>query len=115
MKIGFIPLRAGSKSIKNKNKKKLLGKPLFTWVLGEAILSKLEHINVFTDDDEIIEYVNREYVWSKKVTGVKRSEKNATDESSTEDALAEFVNKVNNKFELICLLQATSPLTTHRY
>ena len=36
-KIAIIPLRAGSKGIPNKNKKKMLGRPLYQWTLGEAI------------------------------------------------------------------------------
>ncbi len=60
-KIGIIPLRAGSKGIPGKNKKKILGRPLFTWVLSEAIFSKLDEIYVFTDDESIIDYVEKEY------------------------------------------------------
>ena len=36
-KIGLIPLRKNSKGIPGKNKKKMLGRPLFSWVLSEAI------------------------------------------------------------------------------
>ncbi|HNC31673.1 MAG TPA: pseudaminic acid cytidylyltransferase, partial [Cyclobacteriaceae bacterium] len=56
-KIGIIPLRAGSKGIPQKNRKKLLGRPLFTWVLAEAIFSDLDTVYVFTDDTWIEEYV----------------------------------------------------------
>ena len=43
-KIAIIPLRAGSKGIPGKNKKKLLGRPLFSWILSEAIFSNLDEI-----------------------------------------------------------------------
>ena len=66
-KIGFIPLRKNSKGIVNKNKRKMVGRPLFTWVLGEAIFSDLDEIFVYTDDEEIIAFVNREYSWTNKV------------------------------------------------
>ena len=72
--IGFIPLRKGSKGIPGKNKKKLLGRPLFCWVLGEAIASTLDAIYVYTDDDDIISFCEREYHWTDKVQTVKRSE-----------------------------------------
>ena len=49
-KIGFIPLRKGSKGIPNKNKRKMVGRPLFTWVLGEAVFSELDEVYVYTDD-----------------------------------------------------------------
>src|SRR5680860_330675 len=85
--IGFIPLRKNSKGISGKNKKKLLGRPLFTWVLAEAIFSQLNSIYVFTDDNEIIRYVDLHFRWSKKVHCVQRTAKNASDTASTEDAI----------------------------
>ena len=109
--IGFIPLRKNSKGIPGKNKKKLLGRPLFTWVLTEAIFSSLDEIYVFTDDDEIIDYINVNFNWSTKVKALKRSNENASDTASTEDAIFEFCALKHIDFELFCLLQATSPMT----
>lgn len=111
-KIAIIPLRKGSKSIKNKNKKRMLGRPLFSWILGEAIFSNLDEIYIFTDDEEIIEYVDKEYAWTKKVKALKRSPGSATDTASTEMALNEFAKKIDHKYDLLMLLQATSPLTS---
>ncbi len=109
--IGFIPLRKNSKGIPNKNKKKLLGRPLFSWVLAEAQFSKLDHVFVFTDDEDIIDYINRNYRWSDKISCLKRSDENAGDTSSTESAIMEFCENKGISFEVFCLLQATSPLT----
>ncbi len=109
--IGFIPLRKNSKGIPNKNKKKLLGRPLFTWVLTEAIFSRLEHIFIFTDDEEIIAYTQKNFYWTGKLSCLKRSAANARDESSTEAAILEFCNTAKVDFKVFCLLQATSPLT----
>ncbi|HOA81257.1 MAG TPA: HAD hydrolase-like protein [Defluviitaleaceae bacterium] len=111
-KIGIMPLRAGSKSIKNKNRKKMLGRPLFTWVLCEAYKSNLDKIYVFTDDEKIIEYIKEEYGYLERIDVLNRSEESATDEASTEFAMKEFVKKINYDYDLLCLLQATSPLTT---
>ncbi len=110
-KIGFIPLRKGSKAIAGKNKKKLLGRPLFTWVLTEALFSKLDIIYVFTDDEEIINFITNEYHWTTKVKVIHRNEINANDTASTESAMIEFSEKINHDYDLLCLLQATSPLT----
>lgn len=110
MHIAIIPLRKGSKGIPGKNKKKLLGRPLFAWTLYEAMKSDLEKVYIYTDDEEIIEYVNREYHWSNKVTCMTRSEKSASDNASTEFAMEEFVSKINYKFDTLSLIQATSPL-----
>ncbi|MDA3861247.1 MAG: acylneuraminate cytidylyltransferase [Melioribacteraceae bacterium] len=110
-KIAIIPLRAGSKGIPGKNKKKLLGRPLYQWVLGEAIFSELDEIYVLTDDAEILEQIQQEYTWTNKVKGMLRSPESATDTASTEQAMLELANNLNNNFDVICLLQATSPLT----
>lgn len=113
-KIGIIPLRAGSKGIPFKNRKKLLGRPLFTWVLAEAIFSKLDIIYVFTDDTWIEDYVNANYQWAGKVKTVKRSSESASDTASTEMAMKELAESLSYKFDSITLLQATSPLTTKK-
>lgn len=111
-KVAIIPLRAGSKGIKNKNKKKLLGRPLFTWILGEAIFSNLDEIYIFTDDQWIIDFVNQEFSWTPKVKIHLRSPESATDTASTEMAMSELASSLGFNFDLFFLLQATSPLTT---
>lgn len=111
-KIAIIPLRAGSKSIKNKNRKKMLGRPLFTWVLGEAYLSNLDKVYIFTDDKKIINYIQEEYNYTEKIEVLNRSNESSTDTASTEFAMKEFVKKINYDYDLLLLLQATSPLTT---
>ncbi len=113
-KIGFIPLRKNSKGIPNKNKRKLLGRPLYTWVLNEAIFSALDLVYVFTDDDEIIAFIELHFNWTPKVKCLKRSADNASDTASTEAAMLEFCKMVDTSFEVICLLQATSPLTRRK-
>ena len=110
--IGFIPLRAGSKGIPGKNKKKLLGRPLFCWTLGEAIASNLDEVYIYTDDQDILSFIEKEYHWTDKVKAVKRSDASAIDTASTELAMMEFINGLESKFDLFCLLQATSPFTT---
>ena len=111
-KIGFIPLRKNSKGIVNKNKRKMVGRPLFTWVLGEAIFSDLDEVFVFTDDEDIMAFVKMEYFWSNKVKAVLRSDESASDTASTESAILEFCDQINYKFDIFCLLQATSPFTS---
>ncbi len=110
-KIGFIPLRKGSKGIANKNKRKMVGRPLFTWVLGEAIFSNLDEVIVYTDDDVIINFIKKEYHWTDKVKALKRSKVSASDTASTEIAIIEFCESINYEFHVFCLLQATSPFT----
>lgn len=110
-KTAIIPLRKNSKGIPGKNKKKMLGRPLFSWVLTEAVFSNLDEVYVFTDDREIIDYIEREYFWTSKVKTLLRSEDNASDTASTESAMIEFAELIKYDFDVLSLLQATSPLT----
>lgn len=110
-KVAIIPLRKGSKGIPGKNKKKLLGRPLFSWVLSEAVFSELDEVYVFTDDQDILNYIKKEYTWAPKIKGLLRNDENANDTASTESAMIEFAEKINYDFDILCLLQATSPLT----
>lgn len=111
-KTAILPLRKESKGIPGKNKKKMLGRPLFSWVLTEAIFSNLDEIVVFTDDPEIIDFIHKEYHWTTKVKTLLRSKENATDTASTESAMLEFAACIQYDFDVFCLLQATSPMTT---
>ncbi|GAA4244661.1 acylneuraminate cytidylyltransferase [Winogradskyella damuponensis] len=112
--IGFIPIRKGSKGILNKNKKKMVGRPLFCWVLKEAIFSKLDEVYVFTDDTSVVSFIEKEYHWTDKVHVILRGSKNADDSASTESAMIEFSKLIDYKFDILCLLQATSPLTVSK-
>lgn len=109
--IGFIPLRKNSKGIVGKNKRKMVGRPLFTWVLGEAIFSDLDAVYIYTDDEVIIDFIDRDYYWADKVVALKRSDESATDTASTESAILEFCERIKYEFDIFCLLQATSPFT----
>lgn len=110
-KIGFIPLRKNSKGILGKNKRKMVGRPLFTWVLGEAMQSSLDMVYVYTDDESIISYIEKEYHYTNKISALKRSDASATDTASTESAMLEFAEKIDYNFDVFCVLQATSPFT----
>ena len=111
-KIAIIPLRAGSKGIPNKNKKRMLGRPLYQWALSEAIFSNLDKVYIFTDDQQIIEDIKGEYYWTDKVEVVERSEESAVDTASTEMGMLELATYLNYDFDIYCLIQATSPLLT---
>lgn len=89
----------------------MVGRPLFTWVLGEAVFSELDEVYVYTDDQSIIEFIDKEYHWTNKVKALKRSEESANDTASTEFAILEFCETINYNFDVFCLLQATSPFT----
>jgi len=69
-KIGFIPIRKGSKGIPGKNTRKMVGRPLFTWVLGEALQSNLDEVYVYTDDEDVISFINKEYHYTNKINNI---------------------------------------------
>ena len=59
-RILIIPARSGSKRIKNKNVKKIGGKPIISWTIRTAKKSKLfDEIHVSTDSAKIISIVEK--------------------------------------------------------
>lgn len=113
----IIPLRSGSKGIKNKNIKHLNGKPLACYAINSAIKSKIfEKVIVATDSVNYINILKR-YSRNKKVIYFERNKKNATAKSPTESVIFEILNSTTfiGKKDLIMLIQATSPLIKPKY
>lgn len=103
-----MPLRGGSKSIPRKNVLPFAGRPLFAWSLEQAVESGcFDEVFVSTDSDEIRQAVAAEF--GSRVRLIDRSPATATDTASTESVLLEFQQRV--EFDVVCLVQATSPLT----
>ncbi|MCG7757134.1 MAG: acylneuraminate cytidylyltransferase [Nitrosomonas sp.] len=106
--VAFMPLRANSKSIIDKNVRDIAGRPLFAWSLEQAIASQcFDEIYVATDSARIHQKVLDEFSTSVKV--LDRSAVTCSDTASTESAMLEFKQRVS--FDVLCLIQATSPLT----
>ncbi len=105
--VALVPLRGGSKSIPYKNIKSIADKPLCAWVLEAASFSKLiDDVYVSTDSKKIMDVVFR---LSLPVKILKRDPSLATDSSSTESVMLDFMNRVD--FDILVTIQATSPLT----
>lgn len=109
--IAFIPIRSGSKGIKDKNIKEFNGKPLCYWTIKCSSESKsIDEIYVSTDSKKIIDIVKSFQL--PKVKTFLRSKKTSLDTSSTESAMLEFIEKKNfDKESIFILIQATSPFT----
>lgn len=106
--VAYMPLRGGSKSIPGKNIRAIAGRPLFAWALGAALDSGcFDAVWVGTDSVEIEHAVGRQFGGQVRV--FRRSAATCADEASTESALLEFAEAVN--FDVLCTIQATSPLT----
>ena len=105
----FIPMRGGSKGIKQKNIKVVAGRPLCHWLLDE--IQKCEMISsviVSTDCDQIAACVK---AFSVKIKVLKRPLYLATDSARADDSLLYHLEKEGKLFtENIVFLQATSPL-----
>ena len=105
----IIPARGGSKGIPGKNIKLLGGKPLICYTI-DAARSVVDdaHICVTTDEEEIIEVVEK---YGLHVP-FKRPAELATDTAGTYEVLLHALNfyeKRGETFDVVLLLQATSP------
>ena len=110
--IAFVPVRSGSKSIKDKNIKPLNGKPMFYWVLN-ALQNSVE-INkiIFATDSKKYSDIAASFGFHKLETYIRKPE-NAIDTASTESVVLEYLDTAAlNNDDLFVLVQATSPLTT---
>lgn len=106
--VSLIPLRGGSKSIPYKNIKAIAGQPLCYWVLKAAARSKyIDEVWVSTDDKKIKDVVRS---LGLGVRVIDRPAEFATDNASTESVMLHFAEHVG--FDILNLIQATSPLTT---
>lgn len=110
-KIGFIPLRGGSKSIPNKNIRPFCEKPLFEWCLDTLIKTEIaDEIWIATDSPEIKKIITANY---PQVHLFHRSKESATDNAPTILVVLEFLHQQHYEEEdWFILLQATSPLTS---
>jgi CMP-N-acetylneuraminic acid synthetase len=110
--IAIIPARGGSKRLPRKNVLPLAGKPLIGWAIEAASESGVfTEIMVNTDDAEIADI-------SKKYTVTvpfMRSSELGSDTASTLDVIIDTLKKyreLGKEFDIVVLLQPTSPLRT---
>ena len=105
--LAFIPARANSKGVKNKNIKKLNGKPLVSMTIDFAKnLKFIDYIVVCSDSLKI-----KKIAEDKKINFILRPDKLSTDESKVESSLIYTLQnfKEANLIEYILLLEPTSP------
>jgi len=106
-----ICARGGSKGVKNKNIKKINGKPLIAYTIEQAKASNLfEHIVISTDSDLIAD-IAKEY---GAEVFFKRSAEMASDTAGKLDVIRDaFVRSeehYNTEFDFLIDLDATAPL-----
>lgn len=113
--IAIIPARSGSKGLKDKNIKLLGSKPLIVYSIEAAIQSGcFDEVMVSTDSEEYAK-IAREY--GAKVPFL-RSAETSSDQASSWDAVKEvlrlYEERFGQKYDVITLLQPTSPLRDAR-
>jgi len=102
----IIPARGGSKGLPGKNIKLLCGIPLINYPIKTAKESKyVDKIIVSTDCKEI-----SEIAISLNVKVHIREPQLATDEALISDAIRRLLKELDEKFDYIVLLEATSPI-----
>ncbi len=108
--IAIIPARSGSKGLKNKNIKLLLGRPLIAYSIDAAIDSGVfDTVMVSTDSEEYAK-IAREYGADVPFL---RSPELAGDKSDSWDVVREVLRRYSEKgniYDYAVLLQPTSPL-----
>jgi len=109
MNIALVPARGGSKSIKNKNIKLFLKKPLIYWTLLSLEKSNIiDEVYLATDSEKIKKIANS--FKFKKLQIYNRSKSSSSDSAQTEKVLLEFIKKKKiNKKDYLFLVQPTSP------
>jgi len=108
--LALIPARGGSKGLPRKNIRPLLGKPLIAWTIEQAKASKyIDRVVVSTDDEEIAEIARK---YGAEVPFMRPKEL-SDDFTVTGDVIThalEFFSKRGENFDLLALLEPTSPL-----
>jgi CMP-N-acetylneuraminic acid synthetase len=109
--IAIIPARGGSKSIPNKNIKKLNGIPLINYTIKNCLKSGIfDYIIVSTDSKKIYNKVKK----FKKILIFGRNKSISKDNSKTEGVVTNVLNKLrplkNYKPDWIFITEPTSPL-----
>jgi|TARA_B110000003_G_C16639624_1_gene529683 CMP-N,N'-diacetyllegionaminic acid synthase len=107
--IAIVLARGGSKSIKNKNLKKINNKPLLEWTINNCKKSKLIHQTWLSSDSQKI----LNYGIKNKINVIKRPAQFATDKASSESAWLHAIKFLENKkinFDTVIAPQPTSPI-----
>jgi len=106
--LALTPARGGSKGLPGKNIKFFCGKPLLAYPIAIAQESKyIDRILVSTDSHEIAKVAED---FSASVS--MRPDHLATDTALVADVIRDLIARLNEYFDYMVLLEATSPLRT---
>ncbi len=104
--LAIIPARGGSKGLPGKNIKALGGTPLINWTVKAALSCPLIDRTIVTTDSQQIANVAESA--GAEIPFI-RPEELAADDTSSADVVLHAINALDESFDLIVLLQPTSP------
>lgn len=108
--LAIIPARSGSKELEDKNIKLLNGKPLLAYTIEAAREAKIfEEIMVSTDSESYAEIAKKYGANVPYIRGKHLSGDSVTTVDVTKNCI-EYYRGLGLDYEVICLLQPTSPL-----
>ena len=102
-KICLICCRGGSKTIKNKNIKNFVGKPLLSWILEEAIKSKIFDKIILSTDSTKIKKIGEKYNILIPGLRPKNLAKSNSDQFETHKFIFKKLN-INDENSVVCVL-----------
>jgi len=109
--LAIIPARGGSKGLPNKNIKPLNGRPLIGWAIEQGLNTpEIDNVVVTTDSEEIAEISKSFGAEVPFLRPPELATDTATSISAVEHCIAFYKNELNKEFDIIVLLEATSPL-----
>src|SRR3990167_11233871 len=112
----IVPMRSGSKGIKNKNIREFVNLPLYYWSLKKlynlSCIGKVNKIIVSSDNDWYLDRVKTSFSFMKEETLIlsKRPDELATDITTTEEVCIYELTKHNINAGIMSIIELTSPL-----
>jgi len=101
-----------SSSIAGKNRRKMLGRPLFCWALSEAVTSKLDMVVIATNDTKIVQFIETHFTWTDKIKVINRSK--SSEDGQLVDIALEYQENTSDVFDTLTILNATNPFITSK-
>lgn len=110
--LAFVPARSGSKGVPNKNVRDLCGKPLMAYTIEAALgCSYVDACLVSTDSEDYARVARSCGAWVPFLRPAELAGDKSGVMGAVMDALARL-DEMGERFDVLCLLQATSPLRT---
>ena len=111
--LAVVPARGGSKGIHLKNARLLLGRPLVSWVaLAVGDVAEIDRTVVSTDDSQIARVASEAGLDVPFMRPADLSGDRVADQPVLEHALLEIERSEGVRYDIIVMLQPTSPLRT---